>query len=37
MSAVSPGVSYALNRQIQAYGVQLVARHAIALGLNMRF
>jgi hypothetical protein len=46
---LSPGVSYALNRQIQAYGflqlpvyqdvngVQLVARHAIAVGLNMRF
>lgn len=46
---VSPGLSYAFNRQIQAYGfiqlplyqnvngVQLVARHAVAVGLNMRF
>jgi hypothetical protein len=46
---VSPGVSYALNRQVQAYGflqlpvyqdvngVQLVARYAIAVGLNTRF
>jgi hypothetical protein len=46
---VSPGVSYALSRQFQAYGfvqlplyqnvngVQLVARHAVAVGLSMRF
>jgi hypothetical protein len=46
---VSPGVSYAFTRNLQVYafvqlplyqdvnGVQLVARHAIAVGLNMRF
>jgi hypothetical protein len=46
---LSPGVSYALNRRIQAYGfvqlpvyqdvngVQLVARHALAVGFNVRF
>jgi hypothetical protein len=46
---VSPGVSYAFSRQVQAYGflqlpvyqnvngVQLVARHAIAVGVNTRF
>jgi hypothetical protein len=46
---LSPGLSYAFSRKIQAYGflqlplyqnvngVQLVARHAVAVGLNMRF
>ena len=46
---LSPGVSYAFSRQLQAYafiqlplyqdvnGLQLVARHAIAIGLNTRF
>jgi len=46
---VSPGVSYALSRQFQAYGfvqlplyqnvngVQLVARNAVAIGLSVRF
>ncbi|HUQ77070.1 MAG TPA: hypothetical protein VM183_20295 [Burkholderiales bacterium] len=46
---LSPGLSYAFSRQVQAYafvqlplyqdvnGVQLVARHAIAVGLNTRF
>jgi hypothetical protein len=46
---VSPGMSYAFSRQVQAYGflqlpvyqnvngVQLVARHAIAVGVNTRF
>jgi len=46
---LSPGLSYALSRQFQAYGfvqlplyqnvngVQLVARNAVAVGLSMRF
>ena len=46
---LSPGVSYAFTRQWQAYafvqmplyqdvnGVQLVARHALAVGINTRF
>jgi hypothetical protein len=46
---LSPGLSYAFSRKIQAYGfvqlplyqnvngVQLVARNAVAVGLNMRF
>jgi hypothetical protein len=46
---VSPGLSYAFSRQLQAYGfvqlplyqdvngVQLVARYAFAAGLNLRF
>ena len=46
---LSPGVSYAFTRGVQVYGfvqlplyqdvngVQLVARHAVAVGLNVRF
>jgi hypothetical protein len=46
---LSPGVSYAFTQRVQAYGflqlplyqnvngVQLVARHAVAVGLNLRF
>jgi hypothetical protein len=46
---LSPGLSYALTRRLQTYafvqlplyqnvnGVQLVARHALAIGMNLRF
>jgi hypothetical protein len=46
---LSPGISYAFTQRVQAYGfvqlpvyqnvngVQLVARNAVAVGLNMRF
>ena len=46
---LSPGLSYAFTRTVQAYGfvqlpvyqdvngVQLVARHAFVAGLNVRF